>query len=156
MARPRKDLLKTILSGCKNDQMRAMRIMESAHADQTRKISGDPFYVHPRRVGLSFSDPVLRSAGYLHDVIEDTDWTYQDLHSAGISKTVTDILYFLTQKSGETYFDYILRLMHCTEAVQIKLVDLLDNMQDWPKEGSMKDKWRLTYYLLSNGKYPPA
>jgi (p)ppGpp synthase/HD superfamily hydrolase len=130
--------------------------MKEAHTGQKRKISGDPFEAHPRRVGLSFSDPLLRAAGYLHDVVEDTDWTYRDLHEAGISKTVTNILFFLTQKEDETYFDYILRLKHCPEAVQIKLVDLLDNMQDWPKEGSMKDKWRMTYYLLSGGKYPPA
>ena len=133
----------------------AQLIMKHAHRGQMRKFTNQPYDTHPMRVGLQFEGD-MRAAGFVHDVVEDTDWTIPDLLAAGLTRAVTDIVYFLTKREGEGYFDYILRLQHNPDAVQIKLADLRDNLQEWPKEGSMKDKWRITYYMLSGGQYPPA
>lgn len=140
----------------------AERIATMAHAGQVHKITGSPYIVHPGRVAARLhtlencagSDACM--AAWLHDVLEDTAWTRQDMAACGVPNSVLDIVFFLTHRSGENYLDYLLRLRRNPTAKAIKLADLQDNMQEWPEEGSMKDKWRLAYWILSDGEYPPA
>lgn len=98
------------------------------------------------------------AAAYLHDVIEDCGVTKQDLLGEGFSVMTAEIVDALSKKSGENYFDFIMRIHNGDRAdfcgafrvgmVAVKLADLQHNMSDL-QEGSQKDKYRLAHYILS-------
>lgn len=81
------------------------------------------------------------SAGYLHDVLEDTKYNLDDF-----PLIVRGIVQSLTRKKNENYFDYILSINDVGSRA-IKIADLRCNMSDL-KEGSMKDKYRFAEYIL--------
>lgn len=160
--RPDKATIDAVIGAQLDRWTLAKRIAQLAHGGQLRKITGEPYIMHLERVALRMSgiEATMSSdscmAAWLHDVIEDTGWTQQDLAACGVPNSVRDIVFFLTHRPGENYLDYLLRLRQSEAAVKIKLADLQDNLQDWPEEGSLKDKWRLAYWFLSGGTYPPA
>ncbi len=95
------------------------------------------------------------AASFLHDSMEDHPLVTESfLKENGISQLSIDIVKILTRRSGESYFDYIWRIMESGPASVgarvIKLVDLNHNMSDL-KEGSMKDKYRFAEYILTTG-----
>lgn len=70
-----------------NHLVKAFSLAEKAHADQTRKFSGAPYFEHPKAVVAMLrcwgvSDPILLSAALCHDVLEDTDISYEELRDA--------------------------------------------------------------------------
>jgi hypothetical protein len=64
----------------------------------------------------------------LHDVVEDTDWTFEDLVGEGFSKNIIEALRLLTHTDGSPYEDYIERLAANPLATAVKMADLTDNM----------------------------
>ncbi len=106
----------------------AVKIAEEKHAGQVDKQGVDYIY-HPIRVMNSLRGG-LKIAGILHDIIEDTDTTAEDLLEAGIDKRYVDIVECLTRKPDTSYFDYILRIRENPDAVKVKLADLHDNLRD--------------------------
>lgn len=92
-----------------------------------------------------FIDHVRRVAE-LHDTVEDTDATLEEIEEKfGIS--VSSAVDHLTKREGENYLDAIKRIEYSFVARIVKLADLTHNMSDL-KEGSLKDKYRLAYYIL--------
>lgn len=93
------------------------------------------------------------AATYLHDILEDTKYTENDLVKMGFPPLTIDIVKAVTRKKGQTYADFILSLLdsgpHSVLAKAVKLADLQHNMSDNLQEGSMKDKYRLASYILS-------
>ena len=89
------------------------------------------------------------AASLLHDVLEDTKETVTEF-----PQLVQDLVGILTRNKNESYFDYIMKINDCgsitVAARGIKIADLTCNIQDL-KEGSMKDKYRLAKYILSQG-----
>ena len=69
-------------------------------------------------------------AGLLHDVVEDTDYTFEDLLAAGISQEVVDALRLLTHEKGSNYMDYVERIAqsHNPIAINVKCNDLDHNL----------------------------
>jgi len=125
---------------------KALEVATKAHSGQTRW-NGEPYIVHPIRVAASVSKD-CRVAAYLHDVIEDTDLTLDDLRTEGFSKTDIKAIDHLTKRPDQSYKDYILRVKENWTALIVKLADLEDNLRDL-KKGSMKDKYQLAHYILS-------
>jgi (p)ppGpp synthase/HD superfamily hydrolase len=65
----------------------------------------------------------------LHDVIEDSDWTFEALEREGFAKEVIDALRCVTKESEDEDYDrFIDRVAQNPVAVQVKINDLLDNM----------------------------
>ena len=106
---------------------KAIIIATNAHEGQTDKC-GEPYILHPLRVMLSRKNEVERICGVLHDVVEDTDITFEDLRKEGFSEDIIEILDCLTKRDGEDYEYYIARVLKNEVACQIKLADLADNM----------------------------
>lgn len=70
-----------------------------------------------------------RIVGVLHDVIEDTHWTFEDLEKEGFSKEIIDALKCITKTSDvEDYEEFINRVKINPLAIKVKLNDLRDNM----------------------------
>ena len=106
---------------------KAIEIAARAH-DGFNDKCGEPYILHPLRVMLSRKEELERICAVLHDVIEDTELTLDDLRNEGFSEEVILILDCLTKRPGEKYEDYISRIITNENACHIKLADLNDNM----------------------------
>ncbi|MDR2647684.1 MAG: HD domain-containing protein [Oscillospiraceae bacterium] len=106
---------------------KAIEIAAKAHAEQVDK-GGNPYILHPLRVMLNCEDETARICAVLHDVIEDTDITPDDLRVEGFGEDVIAALDCLTKRNGENYDDFISRVLTNLTACRVKLADLADNM----------------------------
>lgn len=73
-----------------------------AHAGQP-DLDGNPVILHPLTVGLAGKTPEEQCTGFLHDVVEDTDYTFDDLLQMGVSADILDALRLLTHDPSEPY-----------------------------------------------------
>ena len=106
----------------------ACLIASNALLTQTDK-GGTDYAHHMHRVSRHHTDSNTRMIiGVLHDVVEDSDWTGDDLRAAGFSERIVSAVEALSHLPGEKYFDSIERLSHNRDAVDVKLKDLRDNM----------------------------
>ena len=131
---------------------RAIRIAVEAHAGQTDK-EGQPYVLHVLRVMFAVSHPEARIAAVLHDVVEDTSISIEQLREEGFSDTVLEIVYCLTRRRGIKYSEYVIALKANPLAVQVKLADLSDNSRldrnvIFP-ERFEADQRRLSRYLVT-------
>ena len=99
----------------------------TAHSDQVDK-AGEPYILHPLRVMLSLSRNQDRICAVLHDIIEDTDVTIEELKNLGFPEDILEAIMLLTKQEGESYEDFITRLLPNPIACRVKLADLNDNM----------------------------
>lgn len=107
---------------------RAIEIATLAHKGQFDK-SGKDYIGHPLRVMEMGKTEEEKIIGVLHDVIEDTDWTFEALEKEGFSKEVMNALRCVTKLSeNENYDDFIERVKKNPLAVAVKINDLSDNM----------------------------
>lgn len=131
---------------------RAIQIAVTAHAGQIDK-QGQPYILHPMRVMLSLPEGEERIAGMLHDVVEDTSVTLDDLRNAGFSDSVLDAVRCLTRTPGGSYADYVVRCKENAIARAVKLADLSDNTRldrnIIRPEKFESDKRRISKYLLT-------
>lgn len=108
----------------------AEAIATIAHRNQTDK-AGNPYIDHPRRVAASFNghEGCLRyqAVAWLHDVLEDTDITRDDLHDAGISWPVIIDVELLTRSKDVSPEDYYAKITASQYALAVKLADIDDN-----------------------------
>jgi guanosine-3',5'-bis(diphosphate) 3'-pyrophosphohydrolase len=125
---------------------RAIEIAARAHAGQVDK-GGAPYILHPLRLMMSVTDPEQRMAAVLHDVVEDTAITPDDLRREGFSETIVSAVLALTKQEGETRMDAARRLAPNPVARAVKLADLRDNM-DLSRLANVteKDQARLREY----------
>ncbi len=107
---------------------KAQKIARDAHAGQTDK-AGMPYINHPMRVMQAGQTPEEKIAGVLHDIVEDTDWTFERLLAEGFPPHIVDALRCLTKLSeDEPYDHFINRVKTNPLARAVKLNDLSDNM----------------------------
>ena len=107
---------------------RAIEIATEAHQGQFDK-AGRDYIGHPLRVMEMGKTEEEKIVGVLHDVIEDTDWTFERLAEEGFSDEVIAALRCVTKISeNENYDDFIDRVKKNPLAVAVKINDLTDNM----------------------------
>jgi (p)ppGpp synthase/HD superfamily hydrolase len=106
---------------------RAIELTVLLHSKQVDK-SGQPYILHPMRIMLRCSTAEERQAAIMHDLIEDTNLTIEELAKEGFCQSVIDCVNCLTRRDGETYADFIERCCENSMAIKIKLLDIADNM----------------------------
>jgi (p)ppGpp synthase/HD superfamily hydrolase len=106
---------------------RAIGIAVEAHRGQ-RDRSGAPYILHPLRVMGRVETTAQRIVAILHDVVEDTDWTFAELKSEGFPEQILAALHCVTKQEGEDYEDFVKRSASNRLARRVKLADLEDNM----------------------------
>ena len=107
---------------------RAIEIATQAHQGQFDK-SGKDYIGHPLRVMEMGRTEEEKIAGVLHDVVEDSDWTFEALEAEGFSQDIIAALKCVTKLSeNENYDDFIERVKKNPLAVAVKINDLTDNM----------------------------
>lgn len=125
---------------------KAILIAANAHQGQKDK-AGQPYILHPLRVMFSVNGEIERICAVLHDVIEDTEVTLDDLRNEGFSEEVLSALDALTKRDGENYDDFITRILPNPIACRVKLADLRDNMDlSRIKNPTEKDYQRIEKY----------
>ena len=100
---------------------------KKAHEGQFDK-GGHPYYLHPKTVALMGKTEEEQIVGYLHDVVEDTDYTFDDLRELGINDECLEALELLTHKKSEPYEEYVKRIKTNELARKVKINDLTNNM----------------------------
>lgn len=122
-----------------------------AHFGQKRHDGITPYISHPRAVARILEDWQLdekhQIVGVLHDVIEDTKLTADDLRKAGFSTEIVEAIVAISKVEGEDYDVYLKRVINNRLAKVVKLADLTHNLSDL-KKGSLRDKYLSTKLLL--------
>lgn len=157
---------------------KARKLAHSAHKGQTRW-GGEPFIVHPKGVVALLQDatiypgwtydrttpsvsnytpgPISESekedyyvVGWLHDVVEDTNYTLGDLLDLGFGYDVVEAVDAITRRDDEDYREYILRVKENVIARQVKMADIGHNLESFntKKNKSRADKYRLAIEVL--------
>lgn len=105
---------------------KAMKIAYDAHHGQLDK-GGLPYVFHPWHLAEQMDDEISTIAALLHDVVEDTDWTLEQLEAEGFPRESMEALGLLTHPEGQPYMEYVAGLRHNSVAVKVKLADLRHN-----------------------------
>ncbi|WEK06923.1 MAG: HD domain-containing protein [Candidatus Pseudomonas colombiensis] len=105
---------------------RAIAIAAMAHEGQVDK-GGAPYILHPLQVMLRLQDPEARTVAVLHDVVEDSPVSLEDLREQGFGEGVLSALEALTKREGEDYQAFVERAGRDPLARQVKLADLAEN-----------------------------
>lgn len=108
---------------------RAMQIASFAHAGQTDK-GGNPYIEHPIAVAEQLKEDELKVVAILHDVLEDSDMTAEDLLKSGFPCEIIEAVQVLTYKKTDsgTYEEYIARVAKNRMAKAVKISDIRHNM----------------------------
>lgn len=125
---------------------RAIEIAARTHAGQTDK-GGAPYILHPLRVMLRVAPGAQQIVAVLHDVVEDSDVTFEDLEREGFAAEVISGLRAVTKVAGESYEDFVARAALDPVGKAVKLADLMEN-SDLSRiaEPSRKDLERVEKY----------
>ena len=108
-------------------EMRASRFAAKAHEGAVDE-AGAPYIEHPKAVAARVEGDEAKAVAWLHDVLEDTTYTADDLRAAGISEDVIEGVEAMTRRPGEAYLDFVRRAKENPLARQVKLADVLHNM----------------------------
>ena len=138
---PKEDLINFILASPVKDppEINLALIIASCalHGAKTRDGKDyDYHYLHVGMHGTHSRDKIV--IGTLHDVLEDTDWTVDDLRRVGFSERIVLGIDALTKRDGEKYFDFVERCSLNEDARDLKLEDLDHNMS-WSRNVSFPD-----------------
>lgn len=118
----------------------ALRIAVDAHNGQ-KDLDGNPVILHPITVGLAGNNREEIIGGLLHDVVEDTKLTFNDLFAKGVDKSIVEALKLLTHTKDMTYEEYVQRIATSNNsiAIHIKYNDLKHNL----KRGRAGGHWKI-------------
>ena len=136
---------------------RAILIAAQAHLGQRDK-AGAPYILHPLRLMMRMESEPAMIAAVLHDVVEDSDWTLEQLRGEGFSEEVLQAVDCLTSREGEAYDEFISRAKANAVARRVKIADLEDNMnvkrigEITPKDLARIEKYHRAWRALTQEK----
>ena len=105
---------------------KALKLCFKAHKNQVDK-AGMPYIFHPFHLAEQMTDEISTVCALLHDVVEDTDCTFEDMLEMGFPQEVVEVLKRLTHKDGVPYMEYVQEIAKNPIAKQVKLADLRHN-----------------------------
>lgn len=124
----------------------ALKIATEAHKGQVDK-AGVPYINHPLTVASLVDTEEEKIVALLHDTIEDTNITEQDLLNYGFSNKIVEAVKLLTHNKNVPYMDYIAKIKDNKLARKVKIADLTHNSDlSRLKEITEKDKKRYEKY----------
>jgi len=133
---------------------KAIQIAVEAHAG-TKDKGGKAYILHPISVMMRVETEEEKIVAILHDVVEDTDWTFDALRKEGFSETVIEALETVTKYSEEEdYDDFIQRSLKNDIGRKVKIADLRENLdvtrigELYPKDIERINKYKRTLQTL--------
>ena len=119
---------------------KAMKLCYEAHKDQVDK-TGVPYVFHPFHVAEQMTSEASTIVALLHDVVEDTDYTLDDIAAAGFGKEIVEAVALMTHEDDVPYLDYVAKLKDNPIAREVKLADLAHN-SDQSRLGEIDEETR--------------
>lgn len=141
-----------------NEQVElALAIALDTHKGQV-DLDGKPAILHPLAVGMEGKNLTEMCVGFLHDVVEDSDYTFERLREMGVAPKIIRTLQVLTHDKSVPYMDYIrsIEASGNEAALQVKLNDLRHNLLRGSTGGHTKQVEKHSEaldYLLRNEEY---
>ena len=136
--------------------VKAMQTAYAAHHGQVDK-GGVPYIFHPYHLAEQMEDEISCCAALLHDVVEDTYVTLDDLEKEFPSEVIA-VLKLLTHREDMPYFDYVRQIKKNPIAVRIKLADIAHNSDQSRCPGltaqqlvSLREKYAMAMAILTEG-----
>ena len=105
---------------------KALQIAIKAHKGQT-DVGDKPYILHVLRVMNSLDNDEEKITAILHDVVEDTDWTFNKLKKEGFSNEIIEAIDSVTKRKGEDYFAFVNRSKNNIIGRIVKIADIKDN-----------------------------
>lgn len=127
----------------------AMKLCFETHKNQLDK-TGLPYVFHPFHLAEQMDDEISTVCALLHDVVEDSDITFEDLAKMGFSGEIIDVLKLLTHAEEVTYMDYVREIKKNPTATKVKIADLKHNSDTTRLD--VVDEWA----IKRNEKYAEA
>mgnify|MGYP001415505841 FL=1 len=122
-------------------------------APGNKQQQGNPYILHPLRVMMGVKGEETRIVAVLHDVVEDTHITLDDIRAEGFSENIVEALGLVTHEDDQSYLEYVVGCRKNEIARQVKLSDLQDNSNPsrllLRPEKFTDDIARMQRYLLS-------
>lgn len=119
---------------------KALKLSFEAHKEQVDK-SGMPYVYHPFHLAEQMKDEETTIVALLHDVVEDTDITIEEIRKIGFSEDVCEALLLMTHDDSVPYMEYIKEIRKNPIAKAVKLADLKHN-SDLSRLDTVDDKAR--------------
>lgn len=123
-----------------DETKKALKLCFEAHKDQVDK-SGMPYVFHPFHVAEQMTDEATTIVALLHDVVEGTDYTLEDLAAEGFGEDILEAVALMTHEDDVPYLDYVAKLKDNPIARAVKLADLAHN-SDLSRIGEVDDETR--------------
>ena len=117
---------------------KAMRLCFQAHKNQLDK-SGIPYVFHPIHLAEQMQDEETTLVALLHDVVEDSDYSLEDLRAMGFGETVIEAIALMTHDEKVPYMDYVAKIKPNPIARAVKIADLKHN-SDLSRLDAVDDK----------------
>jgi len=133
----------------------ALKLCFEAHKDQVDK-SGMPYVFHPFHLAEQMNDEDTTIVALLHDVVEDTEYTIEDLREKGFGEKVIEAIRLMTHDSSVPYMEYVAQIKTNPIAKAVKLADLKHNSDTTrletitPKDEKRAEKYREAIKLLTD------
>lgn len=125
----------------------AITIAVKIHRGQKDRY-GAPYILHPIRVMMRVENEIEKIVAILHDVVEDSDMTLDDLKDEGFSVEIINAIDCVTKRENEPYLAYIERTKQNKIAIKVKIADLEDNLDiKRADKVNEKDSSRFDLYL---------
>lgn len=135
---------------------KAIRLAAKGHEGQMDK-GGQPYILHPIRVMLQCETIEEKTVAMLHDLLEDTFITAEDLRQESFPEEIIEAVLLLTREKDADYMAYIARICENRLAARVKLADLTDNMDLNRLPGlTRRDFERLEKYILAKHRVEQA
>lgn len=104
----------------------AIKLSFEAHKNQVDK-AGLPYPFHPFHVAEQMDNENSTIVALLHDIVEDTKYTINDLEEMGFSREILDAISLMTHDENIPYMNYVLRIKENPLARKVKIADLAHN-----------------------------
>lgn len=105
---------------------KALKLCFEAHKDQVDK-SGLPYVHHPFHLAEQMETEDTTIVALLHDVVEDTEYTLDDIRAMGFPERVVEALSYMTHDDAVPYLDYVAKIKENPIATAVKQADLKHN-----------------------------
>ena len=129
---------------------KALRMAYRAHSGQTDSC-GVPYIFHPFHLAEQMPDEITVCIALLHDVVEDTGLTLEDLEQE-FPREVTETVRLLTHRPGTDYFEYVRAIRENPAAKLVKLADLAHNTDETRLAGCSIPPERLEHWRKKYAK----
>jgi hypothetical protein len=127
-------------------------IAHDIHKNQKRR-DGTPYINHPMRVSDMVDGIIEKCVAVLHDVLENSTYTAEDLLTSGIPKRIVEVVQILTHNNNETYDEYIERVNRDNSAKYVKIADIVHNLSDRPTDDQIKKYFNALIELTERDEY---